>query len=101
MPDSQIVNDNKDMQQEIEAKLPGGASLKVRGSDILGVAIMVVVLLLAYVVWEHKMDSKDLSTQLTNAVKEMVQAVRESNCLQSLPQERRERDAEFCKRVTR
>lgn len=99
---------NDGVQQEVEAKLPGGTSLRVRGTDILGVGTFLIVVMAAYLLWEHKGDAKDIAREISLSLKEMTreqhmmtQAQRESNCLLALPPEQRERSAEFCKRVTR
>ncbi len=67
-----------------------------------------LIVLVAWAIWEHKQDSKDHGKEFVGAIKEVVQeqkvmtqALRESNCLVSLAPEERKRDAEFCKRVTR
>lgn len=67
-----------------------------------------LIVLISYAMWEHRQDAKDNGTAFVGAIKEVVaeqrvmtQALRESNCLVSISQEERKRDAEFCKRVTR
>ena len=102
------LNKNEEVQ-EFEAKLPGGAALRGKGPNILETGLVVALLaFMGYTWWEHKNDTKDNGHQLTGALKEMVleqkvmtQAIRESNCLQTLPPEQRQRDSEFCKRVSR
>ena len=91
---------------------------------------MFVMHRLAFVAWNHSVDAKDAdksvililkennkvvaetlkeSTERTNKILEKmndtqqrtVEAIRESNCLLGLPQERRANAAEFCKRISR
>lgn len=94
--------------QEVTAELPGGTKFKVRGSDILGVGTMIVVLLVAYVLWEHKSDSHENGKNLVGAIKEMtsaqnegVRAQRVMNCLLATDQKDRRQMLETCERIAR
>ena len=95
------------VEQELEVAA-GDKKIKIRGSDwltIVGVAVGVLVL---YMLFEHKNDAKDASNQFAGVVKEMVvaqkemvSAQREQNCLIAFSQEVREKNSEFCKRLSR
>lgn len=67
-----------------------------------------LIVLVSWVLWEHKQDSKHHQHEFVSAIKEVVveqrtmtQALREANCLATLTPEERKSAAEFCKRVTR
>ena len=47
----------------------------------------------------HASDTKEASKELVQALKEMTQVARESNCLISMPVERR--DPELCRRIAK
>lgn len=96
--------------QELEVS-SGNKKLRLRGSDILTAIIGIIVssglTLVGYIVIEHKADTHTMEVslqtaiqELTSATKEQVRAQREMNCLISLPQDRREQQGEFCRRVT-
>ena len=93
-----------DEQQSIEATNPVLGSLKVSSSNlntlftILG---FILTALIAWVLYNHTNDSKAASKELAGVMKEMTVAAREQNCLISLPQDRREQNAELCKRISR
>lgn len=76
------------------------------------VATLVLVCVLGYAFWEHKVDAKAeglardsmLTTafkEIANSQKEMAQAVREGNCINSYPEAERETKVEQCRRITR
>lgn len=54
-----------------------------------------------YLVMAHASDTKDAGKELVLALKEMTQAAREQNCLMAFPQEKREVNADLCKRLSR
>mgnify|MGYP001612069115 CR=1 FL=1 len=98
-------------QQEIEIGA-GDKKFKLRGSDLLTSVIGMIVcsglVLLGYVLYEHKTDAKGRDGEIVTVIKEMtgvakegVVAQREMNCLISLSQELREKNTEFCKRMAR
>lgn len=89
-------------QEQSEIELAAGDKrLKIRSSDMIGAGTFVVVCLLGYAFYLHSMDTKETNQLLISVLKDMAQAQREQNCLIALPQDRRERESEFCKRVTR
>ena len=99
--------------EELEV-VSGDKKFKLRGSDLLTSVIGMIVcsglVLIGYVLYEHKGDAKqqahDTTTELVTVVREMtvvakegVRAQREQTCLLTLPQELREKNTEFCKRM--
>ena len=85
--------------------------LRVSGQNvglIFTVFGFVVTCLVAALLFLHGQDARDgrgeivevIKTQ-TIAVKEQAIAARELNCIISLPQEQRQPQAEFCKRISR
>lgn len=97
--------------QELEVT-SGDKKFKLRGSDLLTSVIGMIVssglVLIGYVLYEHKSDAHTRDGEIITVVKEMsaiakegVTAQREMNCLISLPQDLREKQSEFCKRVAR
>ena len=94
--------------EEVSAELPGGAKFKIRGSDLLGIGTMLVVLLVAYALWEHKNESIEAKREFVSVVKEMtvaqkesVQAQRVMNCLIATDQKDREAKISTCERIAR
>jgi hypothetical protein len=97
--------------QELEIGA-GDKKLKLRGSDLLTSVIGMIVcsglVLVGYILFIHKGDAKDHGEAVVQAVKDMGQTAkegitvqRELNCLIALPQELREKNQEFCKRLSR
>lgn len=65
------------------------------------VATLILMSVFGYAFYVHASETKDAGKELVSALKEMTQVAREANCLNSMPQERRERDTELCKRLSR
>ena len=79
-----------------------------RTSEFIAMLSMAALLLIGYVLYDHKSDTKESAREFSAAVKEMTNAQRENtaaqremNCLIALPTDQREKQAEFCKRITR
>ena len=98
-------------QQEVEVAA-GDKRIKLRGSDLLTSVIGMIVcsglVLLWFVLTDHKTDTREVSAIMVSAIKEMtaaqresVQVQREMNCIISLPQTQRENNLEFCRRMGR
>lgn len=88
----------------VEVKIPGGGvNLKnfKHLNDVATVAILILVSLIGYTLFAHASDTKDAGKELVSALKEMTQAAREQNCLMAFPSEKREANAELCKRLSR
>lgn len=94
----------------------GGQKVKLKNVKSLNtlatVATLILVCVLGYAFWEHKVDAKAdglaRDSALTSAFKEiassqkdMAQAVREGNCLNSFKEAERELKVEHCRRITR
>ena len=110
-------------ESSVEADLPGGTKIRAIGSDVLVGACLLVSVVAAYALWEHKMDAKADSISLVSSIRELAAAQRETtkelivaqrettiaqrelNCLISFRQELRERefssDNGLCKRLAR
>lgn len=123
MSDPQIV----EVENPILGKLKvSGATV----NTIFTVFGSILLVLLCWVAWNHQVDAKDNDKSVIVILKEnnkvvaealrdnnaatnkilekmseqqqkTVEAIRESNCLLGLPQERRANSAEFCKRISR
>lgn len=79
-----------------------------RTSEFIAILSMAALILIGYVLYEHKSDTKESAKEFSAAVKEMTSAQRENtaaqrelNCLIAIPQDQREKQAEFCKRIAR
>lgn len=94
----------------------GGQKFNVRNVKSLNtlatVATLIVCVLLAYMAWEHKAEakeaSKEITTTLASAIKEMtaaqkeaVQAQRVMNCLIATDQKDRQQHLATCERIAR
>ena len=105
-------------RSEVSVTTPaGGVGIKSKNmAELISVAAMICLVLLSYVLWEHKNEARasiaDTNKAISDAFRElaatnkaMVEAQREMNCLIAMPQDRRE--AEFrsmdglCKRISR
>lgn len=116
-------------QQELEVAV-GDKKLKFRGSDWLSLLCTSAVVLLIYMVWDHKVEAADSAKStaqvLREAGKENAQAIKETNtatvgaierltleqrrstevmremtCLLALPQDQRTNRADLCRRIAR
>lgn len=98
---------NRVMQEELNADIAGQKlSLKSQSLNtvitILTFVIVAVIAVSGYSLFvTHASDTKEASKELSLALKEITQAAREQNCLISLPQDRRQANAELCKRISR
>ena len=97
--------------EELEVSA-GDKKFKLRGSDLLTSVIGMIVcsglVLLGYVLYEHKTDARSRDGEIVTVIKEMssvakegVIAQREMNCLIAMPTDVREKNTEFCKRMAR
>lgn len=69
-------------------------------NTICTLAVLVVVSVLGYAFYVHAAETKDAGKELVGALKEMTQVVREANCLNTLPPEKRP-DPDYCRRAAR
>ena len=89
--------------QSGEIKTPLG-SVSFSGkktAEVIAILSLCLLFLLAWVLWEHKADAKGHGDSLTSVMKDMAQAIREGNCINSYPEAERESKIEMCKRITR
>ena len=105
------MSENPGTPQELEIA-SGDKKLKIIGTDLIVPLLSILVcsglILIGYVLYEHKQDSKDQGSAVVGAIKEMGQiaregvvAQREMNCIIALPQEQREKNVELCRRLAR
>lgn len=89
--------------EELSAEVAGQKLSFKTGSlnTVATIATLVLVCLLCYVVWVHTIDTKEASKELVSVMKENAQATREQTCIIGLPQDRREQNADLCKRLSR
>lgn len=69
-------------------------------NTICTIAVLVLVGVLSYAFYVHAGETKDAGKELVGALKEMTQVVREANCLNTLPPEKRP-DPDYCRRAAR
>ena len=93
--------------QEVELDAKQG-KIKVRGSDVLTTLGISIVILVGYMVWEHKEESRTVQQTFVTAVREMTQShqqgVKEQrvmNCLLATEQKDREARLSTCERIAR
>lgn len=87
----------------------GGTKLKTpwfeingkKTAEVIAILSLCLLFLLAWVLWEHKADAKSNGDSLNAGMKDMAQAIREGNCINSYPEAERENKVELCKRITR
>lgn len=92
--------------QELSVTTPLG-SFSTKGSKRMGELIAALALILgfliAYALYEHKIESAAYGLKLSEAIKDLAQSQRELTCIISLPQERREQEYRspmgLCKRL--
>lgn len=99
-----------DDRDEAAITTPAG-SVSYKGkrmAEFITVISLCVLGIMAYVLYDHKNDAKESNTLMRDAIKEMttaqkdgVAAQREMNCLISVAQDQRERNADLCKRLAR
>ena len=77
---------------EVSAETALG-KFRVAGKDVNTITSAATLLLVVYLIWQ--------TAQQSSAFHEMAQAIREHNCLISIPESQREAKADFCKRITK
>lgn len=88
------------------------ASKGKKNAELIAGVSLVALVLIGYVLYEHKADDKESKTTLVVAIKEMASAQRESNqigreqtCMLSLDKEQIKREfgneSSLCKRLSR
>lgn len=96
------------MEQENGADVDlniAGQKIAVKNVKSLNTIVSLVAAIAAcfgvYLVMGHAADTKDAAREFVGAMKEMTQALRQGNCLNEFPPEKREANAELCKRLSR
>ena len=87
----------------------GSVSLKgKKAAEFIAIFCLSLLLLLAYIIWEHKAEAKQDSSNIALAIREFTVAQRESNvtarvtnCLMATPQEQRMSRLADCERIAR
>ena len=79
--------------------------IRLYGANIVAGATLVSVIVIGVFVYEHRVDAKLGTGELTAAIREMTASQREMNCLISMPQDKREAaymaENSLCKRLAR
>lgn len=82
-----------------------GQKIAVKNVKSLNTIVSLIAAIAAcfgvYLVMGHAADTKDAAKEFVSAMKEQTQVLRESNCLNAYPTEKREANAELCKRLSR
>lgn len=105
------MSEDSGTQQEVEV-VSGDKKLKLRGSDLLTSVIGMIVcsglLLLWFVLDDHRVNAKEDAKTVVQAVKEMTQAQKEAvqqqrvlNCLLATPEKDREAKLTICERMAK
>lgn len=92
-----------DQQDEFSADI-GGQKLSLKSQSlntIICIAILVISVLVGYALVGHTADAKESSKEFVSVMREMTQTMREGNCLNAFPPEKREANADLCKRLSR
>lgn len=80
----------------------GGVSFKgKKTAEFIAIFSLSLMLLMAYILWEHKAEAKDNGGQLVAALREMATSQRVTNCLMATPQEQRPGRLAECERMAR
>lgn len=78
-------------QDALEVDAPGGFKVRARGYDILTLIIVVGLVLMSYMFWEHKGEAKASQVEVTKAVEKVAESQAELSYLISLSPEERSR----------
>lgn len=76
-------------QESMEVDAPGGFKIRARGYDILTLIIVVGLVLLGYMFWEHRGEAKASQIEVTKAVEKVAESQAELSYLISLTPEER------------
>ena len=101
----------ENVTQEVEV-VSGDKRIKLRGSDLLTSVIGMIVcsglVLLWFVLTDHKTDTREVSAIMVSAIKEMTAAQRDNvkeqrvmNCLLATKQDERRGALQDCERIAR
>lgn len=90
-------------QEQIDADVAGQkVSIKTNSLNTLATVLtLIMVSVIGYIMFTHSADARDGTKELIGTLKDVVTVQRESNCLASIPNDRKPDGAEFCKRISR
>lgn len=98
------MSDEKPNGADVNLEL-AGQKINLRNVKSLNtlatVATLIIVVLIAYALWEHKIDARASSVEQQNAFTDMARAIREGNCINSYPEAVRADKVELCKARSR
>ena len=93
---------------EVKTPLGSFAFSGKKTAEFIAIISLCLLFVLAYVIYEHKSDAKDVQAQFVVAIKEMtavakegVQVQRVMNCLISTDQKDRQSQIANCERISR
>lgn len=94
-------NGNGNTSSEIKTPIGSVSFSGKKTAEFIAILSLCLLFVLAYVLWDHKVEARSNGDTLITALQAMVQAQREQNCLISIKQDEREQKAEFCRRISR
>ena len=96
-----MSEENGTTSSEIKTPLGSISFSGKRVAEFIAILSLCLLFVVAYVLWEHKMDAKSGQGDVRDVLRELVLGIRENNCLTTFKEEAREAKAEFCKRQAR
>jgi hypothetical protein len=94
------MSEEKQNGADVDLKI-AGQEVKLKNvkslNTILTLIAAVGVCFGTYLLVEHKADAKSNGETLTSVMKDMAQAIREGNCINSYPEHERKDNVELCK----
>lgn len=100
--------DENNTSSEIKTPIGSVSFTGKRVAEFIAILSLSLLAVLGYAFWDHKIDTKDLGSQMVAAIKEMTKAqmenVREQrvmNCLLSIEQKERPQRLADCERMAR
>lgn len=94
-----------DRQDEVEATLPGGTKLRVRGYDFLTIAVVAGICIMAYVLWKHTEETAAASVAANQSLNVLAKEQRLTTCILATKEDQREAQyanpQSFCNRIAR
>ena len=80
----------------------GSVSLKgKKTAEFIAIFCLSLLLLLSYILWEHKAEAKESSTSISQAMRDIAISNRVLACLMATAQEQREAKLAQCERIAR
>jgi hypothetical protein len=95
----------EETEVSVEAETPvGKVRGRMSGKDahlVASVSTLIFAILILVLTWQHAVYAAQRDESQAKVLHEILQAVREGNCINSLPEAQRDAKAEWCKRITR